>query len=251
MVGIQLLDAKVPKGDRIFAIGDIHGCLGEFNQLMSMIKSDQQTSPEKRSHLVFLGDYFDRGPDCKGVLERLLGIQNSNVEATFLMGNHEEKFLHFLENPVASAEGFFTYGGTETVKSYGFTDEELYDPMVNAARIRDLLLERLPQSHMVFLRKLTVSRSFGDYFFCHAGIRPNVELNNQSNRDLMWIRQEFTTSPQLHPKIIVHGHTPHYEPEVLPNRINVDTKCYETGVLTCLVLEDRTHRFLQTGEIKD
>ena len=156
MVGIHLLDAKVPKGDRIFAVGDIHGCLGEFDQLMSMIKSDQQTSPVKRSHLIFLGDYFDRGPGCKGVLERLLGIQNSNVEATFLMGNHEEKFLHFLENPVASAEGFFTYGGTETVKSYGFTDEELYNPIVNAARIRDLLLERLPQSHMNFFAETQV-----------------------------------------------------------------------------------------------
>jgi serine/threonine protein phosphatase 1 len=165
----------------------------------------------------------------------------------FLKGNHEEKLLEFLGNPEKLAKGFFTYGGEETALSYGVKSGHLDVAMPNARKIRNRLLDKISEKQLKFFNNLGVSASIGDYFFCHAGIRPGVKLKKQSDHDLMWIRQEFLASNMLHKKIIVHGHTPRPKPEILRNRINVDTKCYTSGVLTCVVLEKRKRRFIQTG----
>lgn len=246
-MGIHLLDAKPPKGERIYAIGDIHGCLDELEQLLDLIKKDLKKNPVKTHHIVFLGDYFDRGPDSAGVINRLIKLQTKEANVICLKGNHEDKFIEFLNDPVRMAPGFFTYGGIETVQSYGIKNKLLEDPLPNAQKIKDKLFSSLSQKQIEFLLDLKYSISIGDYFFCHAGIRPGVKLKDQSPQDLMWIRQEFLGHTELHKKIIVHGHTPHFEPEVMANRINVDTKCYDSGILSCVVLEKKTHRFLQTG----
>ncbi len=246
-MGIHLLDAKVPKGERVYAIGDIHGCLSELEQLLSMIKKDLKKNPVKTHHIIFLGDYFDRGPDSAGVINRLIKLQKKHNNVKCLKGNHEDKFIEFLNEPEELALGFFTYGGIETVQSYGIKNKLLEEPLDNARKIRNKLFSALSQKQIEFLLDLKHSVSIGDYFFCHAGIRPGVKLKDQSPHDLMWIRQEFLSYPELHKKIVVHGHTPQFEPEVMPNRINVDTKCYDSGILSCVVLEKKTRRFLQTG----
>ncbi len=246
-MGIHLLDAKVPKGERVYAIGDIHGCLAELEQLLELIKRDLKKNPVISHHIILLGDYIDRGPDSAGVLNRLINLQKRRPNVIFLKGNHEHKFIEFLNDPEKLAPGFFAYGGIETAQSYGIKNKLLEEPLDNARKIGRRIIENLPKKHMEFLLNLQLSTSIGDYFFCHAGIRPGVKLKDQSSRDLMWIRQEFLYHPSLHKKIIVHGHTPNFEPEVMSNRINVDTKCYDSGVLTCVVLQKKTHRFLQTN----
>ena len=246
-MGIHLLDAKIPKGERVYAIGDIHGCLTELEQLLKLIKKDVKKNPVKTHYIIFLGDYFDRGPNTAGVVDRLIKLQKKHANVICLKGNHEDKFIEFLNDPVIKAHGFFTYGGFETVQSYGIKNKLLEDPVSNAQKIRDKLFSSLSEMQIEFLLNLKHSKSVGDYFFCHAGIRPGVELKSQSSHDLMWIRQEFLSHPGLHKKIIVHGHTPNFEPEFMSNRINVDTKCYDSGILTSLVLEKRSQRIIQTG----
>jgi len=245
-MNIQLQDAALPKGERVYAIGDIHGCLNEFEQLLKLIKKDLKKNPIKSHHLIFLGDYFDRGPDSFGVINRLIKLQSKHVNVICLKGNHEDKFIEFLADPKKLATGFFTYGGTETAQSFGVKKKLLDNPLPNAQKIRNMLRDNMSTKQIEFLIDLEHSTSIGDYFFCHAGVRPGVKLKDQSPNDLMWIRQEFLSHTGSYKKIIVHGHTPQAQPEVLPNRINVDTKCYDSGVLTCVVLEKKTHRFLQT-----
>lgn len=245
-MGVHLLDAKIPDGQRVYAVGDVHGCLGQLERLLKLIKLDLHQTPIKKHYLVFVGDYVDRGPDSAGVIECLVNLQATTRRVICLMGNHEEKFLGFLADPQQLAPGFFAYGGIETSQSYGVTDDQMVNPVANAQAIRQLLIDKIPSSHLRFLRKLKMSFSIGDYFFCHAGIRPGIALEKQSAHDLRWIRHEFLNHAGLHEKIIVHGHTPGSEPEVLANRINVDTECYASGVLTCLVLEGQGQRFLHT-----
>ncbi len=246
-MGIQLSDAKVPRGTRIYAIGDVHGCVDELDQLLALINNDLDETPVDEHYLIFLGDYVDRGPDSAGVIRRLMKLQKADSNVICLKGNHEDKFLEFLSNPRPLASGFFAYGGIETSQSFGLKAKHLSAPLRDAKKIRDLLLDKIPKSQLKFLTDLELSVSIGDYFFCHAGIRPGIKLKKQDENDLMWIRQEFLTSSKLHPKIIVHGHTPQAEPEMLANRINVDTKCYANGILSCVVLEGCKQRFLQTG----
>lgn len=246
-MGIHLLDAKVPKGERIYAIGDIHGCLDALEQMLDLIKKDLKKKPVKTHHIIFLGDYFDRGPDSAGVLSRLIKLQKKHANVVCLKGNHEDKFIEFLNDPEKLAPGFFAYGGIETSQSYGIKNKLLEEPLDNALVIGQKLIETVLAKHIEFLLNLQLSTSIGDYFFCHAGIRPGVKLKDQSPHDLMWIRQEFLSHPELHKKIIVHGHTPNFEPELMSNRINIDTKCYDGGILSCVVLEKKTRRFLQTS----
>jgi serine/threonine protein phosphatase 1 len=246
-MSIDLLDAKVPKNERVYAVGDVHGCLAELDQLLAMIKDDLKEHPVKSHHIIFLGDYVDRGPDSAGVINRLIALQKTQTNVVCLKGNHEDKFIEYLNNPKKLAPAFFAYGGIETAQSYGINTKLLEEPLENAMIIGMQILDVITNAHMEFLIKLPSSNSIGDYFFCHAGIRPGVKLKDQSSHDLMWIRQDFLYHPNLHKKIIVHGHTPNFEPEVMSNRINVDTKCYDSGVLSCLVLQKKTHRFLQTG----
>ncbi len=246
-MGIDLKKAKTPKGERVYAIGDIHGCSNELEQLLEMIARDLEAVPLKRHTIVFLGDYIDRGPDSCGVISRLIRLQKSSDRVICLKGNHEEKFLQFLADPDAKASGFFAYGGIETSHSYGVNKRYLNDPVARARKIRNSILKKIPRKHLIFLFDLMTSTTIGDYFFCHAGIRPGIRLRDQSEHDLMWIRNEFLMYGGLFKKVIVHGHTPQQSPEVKANRINIDTRCYDSGVLSCLVLEGRNHRFIQTG----
>jgi serine/threonine protein phosphatase 1 len=233
---------KAPDGMRLYAVGDIHGRLDLLDRLIALIASDAEDGPSNRQ-IVYLGDYIDRGPASKGVLERLQ-TPPKGFAAIHLRGNHEQSFLDFLENPsVFSA--WQNYGARETLASYGvaapkFEDEAAY------TEVRDHLAAALPLQHLEFLRAMPFSVQFGDYFFAHGGVRPGVALDKQTPEDLMWIREEFLTSIADLGAVIVHGHTPANRPTQQANRIGIDTGAYYSGRLTAAVLDGATCRFLHT-----
>jgi diadenosine tetraphosphatase ApaH/serine/threonine PP2A family protein phosphatase len=227
---------------RLYVIGDIHGRLDLLDQLIDAIKRDVgQVASDCLT--VTLGDYIDRGPDSRGVIERLLANPFPTPYIA-LKGNHELLLESFLVDPVV-AEHWRRFGAAETLHSYGVPVSGLmagkaYEEA--AAGLRDAM----PAQHTRFLRSLRTSYSNDKYFFCHAGVRPGVSLEEQSDEDLLWIRGEFLNSTIDFGKVVVHGHTPVKEPEVLPNRINIDTGAFATGHLTCVVLDKGGHRFIET-----
>lgn len=235
---------QLAPGLRIYAIGDIHGRLDLLKRLLGLIDNDLQASPVEFSCAIFLGDYVDRGPSSKGVLEHLIEAPKVSDEYIFLRGNHEEVLLSFLEDASVMAE-WSQFGGLETLYSYGVNPRlplNSNDHPGLQRRFRD----QLPPSHREFLMATPTFFEAGGYFFVHAGVRPGVALADQNPSDLLWIRDEFLFATYPFEKIIVHGHTPVETPELLPRRINVDTGAYLTGRLSCVVLEGADRRLLAT-----
>ncbi|MEP1442857.1 MAG: metallophosphoesterase family protein [Hyphomicrobiales bacterium] len=247
MPTISLNDARTPNDMRIYAIGDSHGCLDELKALDQMISDDLKAQPVKNHTIIFLGDYVDRGPDSAGCFQYLLERRAADPNVVCLKGNHEEKMVEFLANPIKLANSFLTYGGDTLAASYGIEAPSLSVDDDVMRKFCEALQAAVPSHHLDFIDSLLSHVILGDYMFVHAGIRPNVPLDEQTAHDMMWIRREFVPYKELHEKVIVHGHTPHRRPEVMANRINVDTLCYDTGNLTAVVLEGNEHRFLQTN----
>jgi len=222
---------------RIYAIGDIHGRVDLLDQIIDMISADVADHGLSDCLTVTLGDYVDRGMYTKDVIERLCS-NPFPTDFVALKGNHEDILLRFLSDP-SVADHWRSLGGLETLYSYGV-------PVTAMMRGRDYsqtaeaLVQAMPVRHLQFLQDLKTSYSEGRYFFCHAGVRPGVPLERQSPEDLMWIRNEFLSSASDFGKIIVHGHTPHERPELLPNRINIDTGAYASGRLTCVMLPEQS-----------
>ncbi len=228
---------------RCYVIGDIHGRSDLLDRMVDAIARDVQQSPTAKNLTVTLGDYVDRGPDSRGVLDRL--VRNPfPTDYIAVKGNHEELFETFLTNPETGPQ-WRRLGGLETLHSYKVpvTPLMLGKGFNEAAQA---LRQALPEAHAAFIRGLKLSLIVGGYFFCHAGVRPGVALEKQRAEDLLWIRDEFLSSKAPFGRIVVHGHTPTSSPEVLANRINIDTGAFATGRLTCLVIEDSGLRFLST-----
>jgi serine/threonine protein phosphatase 1 len=238
MQDAQTLNEKT----RLYVIGDIHGRLDLLDRLIDAIKRDAGEYGND-CLTVTLGDYIDRGPNSRGVIERLLANPfPGNYIA--IKGNHEALLENFLDEP--SIGGRWRHlGGLETLHSFGVPVAQL---MVgrNYDQAAEQLRTALSLEHTKFLASLKTSLTVGRYFLCHAGVRPGVPLERQSEEDLLWIRDEFLSSRMDFGKIVVHGHTPTEEPEVLSNRINIDTGAFATGRLTCVVLEGESHRFITT-----
>lgn len=234
----------LPSGQRLYVIGDIHGRLDLLRKLMGQINHDRT---ERISQLVFLGDYIDRGLHSRQVLDELLSIAaNEQVKPVFLLGNHEQVMRDILRNDdTALMHNWMRFGGVETLLSYGIRPPAHASAEAAAETIQDMK-SRVPASHIHFLGMLSSSYTLGNYFFCHAGIRPDKPLHTQKEADLAWIRHDFLHHKGPHEKVIVHGHTITKEPEMLPHRINIDTGAYATSVLTALALEDDKKWLLQT-----
>jgi serine/threonine protein phosphatase 1 len=233
-------NAAANENARLYVIGDIHGRLDLLDQVINAIHRDVEEHGSG-ALTVTLGDYIDRGPASRGVLDRL--IRNPfPTPLIALKGNHEALLEAFLANP-AVGKHWRDLGGAETLHSYGVPAGTLMMEK-NCTEVVDRLRAVLPAEHLTFLQSLKTSLSHGKYFLCHAGVRPGVPLEQQTEEDLLWIRDEFLNSKTDFGKIIVHGHTPKPKPEVLPNRINIDTGAFATGRLTCVVLEGDVHRFL-------
>jgi serine/threonine protein phosphatase 1 len=226
---------------RLYVVGDIHGHVDLLDRLIEMIGNDLGDVPGGQCLTVTVGDYIDRGPASRAVIDRLARNPFS-TNYIALKGNHEAMLERFLDEP-ESAENWRLNGGLETLHSYGVDIGAVMRGRgygVAAAAMS----AAMPAAHCDFIASLKLSLTVGRYFLCHAGVRPGVPLERQSDDDLLWIRDEFLDSPADFGRIVVHGHTPSPEPELRPNRINVDTGAYMTGRLTCAVLDGERARFL-------
>ncbi len=215
-------------GRRVYAIGDIHGCLVQLLALHDLIRADLAARPIAEPLLVHIGDYVDRGPDSRGVVALLAaGDPISGVTTVNLMGNHERTMLNALGGEGAAATDWMISGGREALASWG-GDPEAPRPDWPAF---------VPPEDMTFLHGLALSHAADGYFFAHAGVRPGVAIADQSPQDLITIRNSFLYSEMNHGAVVVHGHTPRGAPEVRHNRIGIDTGAVFGGVLTAAVLE--------------
>lgn len=237
-------DSSLPEGLRVYAVGDVHGRADLLADIWSRIEADLAERPVERSRIVMLGDYTDRGPDSRKVVDMLAGRLEADPEFICLRGNHDDWLETFLFAPDEVGDSFLRWGGMETLASYGVDTAGQRRSHVELSRE---LKELMPASHRRFLSRLRRAHVEGDYFFVHAGVRPGIPLDEQDPHDLLWIRGEFHHHLGSFGKVIVHGHTPVDEVEVRRNRINLDTGAYASGVLSAVALEGRAYRFLQTG----
>jgi serine/threonine protein phosphatase 1 len=239
------MTARTPEAVRLYAIGDIHGRLDLLRHMHDLIREDAARAGAARNRVVYLGDYIDRGLESRQVIDFLLDEPLDGFEQVYLKGNHEEVLLQFLEDPGVGANWFF-FGGDSTLYSYRVPGAS---PAIDAnrlAQVQTAFQNALPPRHLAFYRALELQHRAGDYLFVHAGIRPGLPLERQTEADLLWIRDEFLDSTADHGAIVVHGHTIAPEPVVRPNRIGIDTGAYASGTLTCLVLDGDNRRFLRT-----
>jgi serine/threonine protein phosphatase 1 len=227
--------ASLRRGLRVYAIGDVHGCLQQLVALHWAIAADLAARPVAESVLIHLGDYVDRGPDSAGVLWLLTGSVAPPVSRRIdLQGNHESMMAASLSGDARLAESWVVNGGGATLQSYGVTEDEPLSDWES----------RVPLAHRQWITTRPLTHQEGGYLFVHAGIRPGRPLLQQSADDLLWIREPFLSSTERHSHVVVHGHTPASTPSVLPNRIGIDTGAAMGGVLTCLVLEQDRLAFL-------
>jgi serine/threonine protein phosphatase 1 len=227
--------AQLPDGVRIYAIGDIHGRADLLEELLFKIDADRTSRPPvSRSLTVFLGDYIDRGPASREVLDLLLRHEQTN-ETVFLRGNHETFVPRFLGDPPVLDE-WRLCGGLETLLSYGLKPSIRPDADEQMALAQELA-KSIPSAHLEFLESLDLFFGCGGFLFVHAGIRPGVPIRQQTEDDLLWIREEFLSFEHPFESFIVHGHTPVPVPDLRSNRINIDTGAFATGRLTCIVIE--------------
>jgi len=241
-----------PPGRRVFAIGDIHGRPDLLKILLEKIVDTATSNEGGKNVLVFLGDYVDRGPDSKAVIDMMVSGLPDDFEIVTLIGNHEAMMLTFLNHGEPDS-AWLLNGGLATLKSYGCQALETFSKAklslfagnpINA--LRRCLKKSLPREHLTFLSSLKSYHVEGDYLFVHAGIRPGVSLEEQTESDLMWIRGPFINSQEDFGRLVIHGHTIRDAPEIRNNRIGIDTGAWKSGVLTCLVLDGDEQRFLTT-----
>jgi len=232
------VNASAPSDTRIYAVGDIHGRADLLSEIIARIDDDIRRRPIAHTIEVYLGDYVDRGPQSKTVID-LLTVRLVANGAVCLRGNHEAVMEGFLQDP-AILEYWLPLGGMQTLASYGI---ELHENET-AFSLHRRFLDAFPRAHELFMQCLRNQLSCGDFLFVHAGIRPGVPLDDQDPNDLIWIRDEFLDDTRSHKRFIVHGHTPVPHPEIRRNRSNIDTAAWRTGALTCVAIEGSTILFL-------
>jgi serine/threonine protein phosphatase 1 len=238
----------IPPGLRIYTVGDVHGRDDLLASILTSIRQDRRDHPIARCQIIFLGDYIDRGPFSRQVVDRLLdgpGEWSDGLPTDWicLRGNHEDQAMRFLHD-ARQGQGWLLNGGMETLRSY--IGGICHDLDGDLAALHMVFSRSVPPAHVRFLARRPLWHVVGDYFFVHAGIRPNLGLERQSPWDLLWIRQDFLMDCSDHGKVIVHGHSISEQPEIKSNRIGIDTGAYDTGCLTCLILEGNQIGFLQT-----
>lgn len=235
-------EAWLPTGERVYAVGDLHGEAALFESLLAQILSDTIGRGPARTTLVLLGDIIDRGDDAASLLLTLMRISNARV--VILKGNHEAAFVDCYDGDQDAMRFWLEFGGRSTLAGFGVPQHEIDDG--DAATLIEALHSRAKPEVRDWIDDLPLFWSLGDYFFCHAGVRPGVPLELQDEGDLMWIREPFLSSTIDHGKVIVHGHTiEEGGPQLGSNRAGLDTGGHEHGRLTALGLEDDRQWILQ------
>lgn len=247
----HITDVGLPLGKTAYVVGDIHGEIRLLAQVLErmvpMIYRDLETGLEPS--LIFLGDYIDRGPDSRSVIDALLNLPATlpaGCEVRYLRGNHEQAALDFLDDPL-TGPAWLEYGGIEMLASYGIAASVGTTAPPQLRALRDSLAAALPREHLAYLRSLEDMVILGGYIFVHAGIRPGTPLERQKTEDLLWIREPFLSSSRNHGHIIVHGHTIVDNVTILANRIALDTGAYATGTLSCIRLHELAVEVLDTA----
>lgn len=206
---------------RTYALSDIHGCLDKLTRLVARCRADAKDSEPR---FVFLGDYIDRGPDSRGVLEFIMAMQARNPDAVIcLAGNHEDMALNAIDDPAQTDQWVTRNNGDKALASYGVTRPS-----------------ELPTAHVEWMRALKTHHDDGRRFFVHAGIDPSRPLDRQSRHDMLWMREPFLSDPRDFGRFVVHGHTPQKggKPDLRSNRVNIDTAAVLGGPLTAAVFDD-------------
>lgn len=234
----------VPDGRRIYAVGDIHGRLDLLNRLLATIADDDRNRDGAETEIIFLGDLIDRGPESRGVVDRLLALSRSGQRLRFLIGNHEEVLLRAIGGDARALRFLVRIGGRETLFSYGIDEEEYR--RLDYDELAALVKERVPREHAEFMASFEKWIEIGDYLFVHAGLRPGVALADQSTSDLCWIRDDFLSHRDSFGKMVVHGHSITEEIDERPNRIGIDTGAFASGRLTAIGLERDQRWYLTT-----
>lgn len=238
------IQAELPEGRRLYAVGDIHGRLDLLDALLDQIAADDAARGSAQTGIIFLGDLVDRGPDSAGVVERVRVLCAERPDTRCISGNHEEIFLGAHEGNGDMIRLLLRAGGDETLFSYGLDPQEVDQATI--AELADMIDRAVPAEHIAFLRALDDYVVEGDYLFVHAGIRPGVAIEQQSTGDLRWIRQPFLEFSGNHGKLVVHGHTITDAVDERDNRIGIDTGAYRSGRLTALGIEGRQRWILDT-----
>lgn len=233
----------LPDGERVYAIGDIHGRDDCLAQLLVAIENDEKTRAAAETTIVFLGDLIDRGSDSRGVIERVMAISKAR-RCVLLMGNHEEILIRAWEGDRQATGLLHRVGGRETLMSYGVPTAE-YDAC-DLGELTTLVSERVPLAHIAFLRGFADQWRRGGYLFVHAGVRPGVPFDEQMPSDLRWIRREFLEDERDHGAMVIHGHSITEEVDEQPNRIGIDTGAFASGRLTALGIEGTERWVLST-----
>jgi len=232
----------------IYAIGDIHGRLDLLDLIEKMIAEDIVRSGEQAPLICYLGDYIDRGPHSAQVIDRLCSYTNDGVRRLFLAGNHEDRMIDFLVDPIANGPAWMKFGGREALESYGLAvPVELGE--ADWQTLCAQLEAALPHSHRDFLSSLLLGVRWRGYLLVHAGLDPERPITAQVERDLMWIREPFLSSERDWGFKVIHGHVITEKPVFRANRIGIDTGAYQSGCLTCLVLSGEGERLIQTGPV--
>ncbi len=241
---------KIAHGKRVYAIGDIHGHVDTLARMHDLIEADMKERPVDDATILYVGDYIDRGPDSKGVIDLLVEreLYAPQFRHVFLLGNHEDAMYNeFMAEPQGHRQDWLQWGGAEAVESYGveIDKSKAYGPQ--AERIAAELKEALPLIHHEFFKNLKLYYEVDDYLFVHAGIRPGVPIEKQTKQDLTFTREPFMSFEGHHPQRVVHGHTATrtQKIDIRPNRINVDTHHYGGGPLTCAVIEGEDVRVIE------
>jgi len=231
----------------VYAIGDLHGRLDLYEDLIGLIRQDaaKLDHQEFKPTIVLLGDLIDRGPSSAGCIERSIRLAEEGwCDVESLKGNHEQALLQFLDDP-AVGPSWVQHGGAATLMSYG-VDVAQADPSKGWASVQAAFSKALPQAHRDYVEGLKLWWERDDYLFVHAGVRPGLPLERQTEADLLWIRHEFLRHERPHPrKVVVHGHTPKREPDLHRWRIGVDTGAYASGVLTAIRLRGAERMVIQ------
>jgi len=218
----------------IYAIGDVHGCYDAVLALEEKIRLDIAAHAGQSPLILYLGDYVDRGPASRAVIEHLATEHHADgIERIALCGNHDDTFLKFIFDPEHN-ERWLDYGGDTTLRSYGLELADYRDRAGGLQALGEALRTHVPPHHIAFLQNLPITLTSGNRLFVHAGIQPGVPLAEQQDRDLFWIREPFLSEGPGLPITVIHGHTAGLDPVFGPNRICIDTTCYATGRLTAL-----------------
>lgn len=232
------------RGYRAYVVGDVHGRLDLLEDLLAKIHAELQHRPASKTLLVFVGDLIDRGPQSAQVIERLRTYSRPGIRPIFLLGNHEEVLLRIIKGDAQLITNWRWFGGSECLQSYGVDPDAL-------GRLSDedalaVVRKAVPRKHVEFLESFVDSCRFGEFLFVHAGIRPGIELDQQQQSDLRWIREPFLLDDTDHGFVVVHGHTISHEVDERANRVGIDTGAYRTGILTALGIEGRQRWLLDT-----